>query len=531
MTGNYDGWLVLLSIIVSITASYVALDLTARIEASRGLKAARYWLIGGAVSMGTGIWSMHFIGMLAWRLPIPVSYDVAITLASLLVAITISAFALYLANRATLGMRRLLLGSVLMGAGIASMHYTGMAAMKMDPPIRYESILFSLSILIAVVASAAAIWSSFELRMETIMSAFWKKAGSALVMGTAIYGMHYTGMAAAVIAPNSICTVNPQDINNAWFAGTLGGFTLLFLTATLLVSAFDAYLTELSVKHAGHLRRLNVDLETHATQLSHANAMLKQEVQLRSQAEEALRRANDELEMRVATRTTELVQANESLRKSEEQRQQVVEERERLARDLHDNIVQAIYAIGMKLEECQRSVRDNPNDVTAQLAQVIDGLNSVIRDVRRYIAGSPRGILSGRQLHAELAELVAAIESTEAPRFKLELDNSAIAQLTPDEAEQVLHIAHEAMSNSQRHSRGQHGTIALRLADGGVRLEITDDGVGFDPRQPRPEGGGLHNMEARAQQIGAQFEILSSPGQGTRIIVQISKRKKADDPG
>ena len=146
----------------------------------------------------------------------------------------------------------------------------------------------------------------------------------------------------------------------------------------------------------------------------------------------------------------------------------------------------------------------------------------MIRDVRQYIAVSPRPIQSGRELRAELVELVAAIDSADAPRFQLDVDNAAVERLTRDEAEQVVSIAREALSNCLRHSHARYGAISLRLAGGGVRLEVNDDGVGFDPRQPRQEGGGLDNIEARARQIGAALEIQSAPGQGAQLIVHIA---------
>jgi len=289
VVGTYDTWLVILSIVVAVLASYVALDLASRIAASTGSKAADYWLAGGALSMGTGIWSMHFIGMLAFRLPIPMSYDIPVTMLSLLIAFIVSRFALFTVSHGTLSMRRLLTAGLLMGIGIASMHYTGMAAMQMEPPIRYDPFLFILSIMIAIAASVVALLIAFQLRSETILSAFRKKAGSALVMGAAIIGMHYTGMAAAIFAPNSICTVSPQDINNAWLAAAIGGFTFMFLATTLLISVFDARLADRSAKLAETLRQANVFLETRSTELSRANAMLQQEMQERKRAEEEIR--------------------------------------------------------------------------------------------------------------------------------------------------------------------------------------------------------------------------------------------------
>lgn len=134
MTGSYDIWLVILSVVVASIASYVALDLASRVVASTTIRAKRYWLVGGSLSMGVGIWSMHFVGMLAFRLPIPMSYDVPITRLSLLIAVLVSGFALFTVSQGVLGTRRLLRGGCLMGGGIAAMHYTGMAAMQMLPP-------------------------------------------------------------------------------------------------------------------------------------------------------------------------------------------------------------------------------------------------------------------------------------------------------------------------------------------------------------------------------------------------------------
>jgi NO-binding membrane sensor protein with MHYT domain len=186
MVGSYDYWLVLLSVVVAIAASFVALDLAARVSASSQRSNRVYWLAAGALSMGTGIWSMHFIGMLAFRLPVPVSYDVPITLASLLIAITASWFALRVAGRETLSHRRLAAAGLLMGFAIVSMHYVGMEAMRMEPPIRYRPPLVYLSIAIAVAASLIALWCAFKQRAQTIISAFWNRAGSAVVMGIAI---------------------------------------------------------------------------------------------------------------------------------------------------------------------------------------------------------------------------------------------------------------------------------------------------------------------------------------------------------
>ena len=238
MNGTYNPTLVVLSIVIAVIASFIALDLASRVSATRGSKAAPYWLAGGAMSMGIGIWSMHFIGMLGFSLPVPLSYDLPFTLGSLLVAVLASTLALVIVSRDTMSVPRLLLAGTVLGMGIAAMHFLGMEAMQMRPRIEYDGLRFAVSVVIAIAASTVALWIAFRLRRETIVSAFWGKFLSALVMGAAIVGMHYTGMSAAHFAAGSICSVSTLGLDGNWIAGIAGGGATLFLVTTLLISVF-----------------------------------------------------------------------------------------------------------------------------------------------------------------------------------------------------------------------------------------------------------------------------------------------------
>jgi len=244
VTGNYNPWIVVLSVVIAIIASYSALGLASRVSASKG-RAAKLWLVGGAFSMGVGIWSMHFIGMLAFHLHVPISYDVPLTLGSMVAAIVSSWLALFIIRRGAQDLRTYAVSGMLMGTGISAMHYTGMAAMRMSPPIRYDPTLFVLSVLIAVVASMAALWMAF--RLESARSAawiIWQKLGSAVAMGLAIAGMHYTAMAAAIFDPGSICLATPRGIDSIWLVLFVSIGSLAIISMTLLVSVFDAHLAE-----------------------------------------------------------------------------------------------------------------------------------------------------------------------------------------------------------------------------------------------------------------------------------------------
>ena len=237
LVGSYNGLLVFFSLIVAILASYTALDMASRVTAAQG-HASRWWLAGGACAMGTGIWSMHFVGMLAFSLPIPLGFDPAITLLSFVIAIISSAFALWIVCQKTLPWLRLGLASVLMGVGIAGMHYTGMAAMRMVPEIRYGPSLFILSVVIAIVASGAALWIAFNLRLN-LPQVRLRRAGAAVVMGFAIAGMHYTGMAAAQFPLGSVCGAAQGALSTGWLALLIIVVTLAVMTIALIVSVLD----------------------------------------------------------------------------------------------------------------------------------------------------------------------------------------------------------------------------------------------------------------------------------------------------
>ncbi len=200
LIGSYNYSLVALSVLIAILASYSALDLAGRVTSARG-GARLLWLSGGAIAMGIGIWSMHYVGMLAFRLPMPVLYDWPTVLLSLMAAILASAIALFVVSREKMGLFSALIGSILMGIGIAAMHYIGMAAMRMTAMCHYSGPLVILSVGLAIAISFVALWLTFHFRKD---AAVWslRKMIAASVMGAAIPVMHYTGMAAATFTPS-----------------------------------------------------------------------------------------------------------------------------------------------------------------------------------------------------------------------------------------------------------------------------------------------------------------------------------------
>lgn len=258
LTASYSSSLVLISLCVAILASYTALDLAGRIATARGY-AASLWMIGGALAMGTGIWSMHFVGMLALQLPVELGYDLTLTACSLLIAVLSSGFALWLVSQPSLPFLQLALGALIMGAGIASMHYTGMAALRMTPGIDYDPSLFMASLLIAVGASAAALWTAFRLRRQTPYVRQIRGL-AAVLMEIAIVGMHYTGMAAAGFPQGSFCGALPDGLEGDGLVSLVLITTFAVLLVALLTSVLDARLEARTAALARSLTLANQEL-------------------------------------------------------------------------------------------------------------------------------------------------------------------------------------------------------------------------------------------------------------------------------
>ncbi|SDX13125.1 bifunctional diguanylate cyclase/phosphodiesterase [Pseudomonas sp. NFACC08-1] len=257
LIGSYSPALVSISLFVAVLASYTALDLAGRIATAQG-RAAHLWMAGGALAMGVGIWSMHFIGMLAFSLPVELGYDVSITALSLLVAILSSGFALWLVSQPRLPAWQLAFGALIMGAGISTMHYTGMAALRMQPGIDYDPTLFGASLVIAVGASAAALWIAFRLRQNTPHVRL-ARAGAAVVMGVAIVGMHYTGMAGARFSDGSFCG-SLDGLSGKGLDNLVLITTLAVLAIALLTSILDARLEARTAELAQSLTLANREL-------------------------------------------------------------------------------------------------------------------------------------------------------------------------------------------------------------------------------------------------------------------------------
>jgi two-component system, sensor histidine kinase and response regulator len=281
IVGFYDYRLVAVSVLLAVCAAYAALDLAGRVTAARG--AARIaWLSGGALAMGLGIWAMHYMGMEAFKLPVPVEYDWPTVLLSMVAAVSASAVALFVVSRKTMTMTAAILGSLLMGSGIAAMHYIGMEAMRLPGMCIYSYRLVALSVVLAVVISFVAMWLTFGLRGQTTTWS-WRKSGSALLMGLAIPTMHYVGMAAVSFMPATLpasALTHAINISELGLAGialvTLLVLGLVFL-ASMLDRRFSLHTMQLELSEERYRLLAQMNDEREKAKIAEAGSLAKSE--------------------------------------------------------------------------------------------------------------------------------------------------------------------------------------------------------------------------------------------------------------
>ena len=543
MHSSYSLPLVALSYIVAVLASHVTLSLAQRLRPQNGARAVGAhwpWIIGGAFSMGTGIWSMHFIGMLAFHLPIEMVYDLGLTAASYFIAVIVSGFALLIFRRNDTTIRGIAPPGLFIGFGICAMHYTGMAAMKISPGISYDPWLFAASVVIAIVAAMAALWIAFSLP-QGHRHGRWHKLAAASVMGAAIVGMHYTGMAAANFAHDAVSLAGGPQIDQTWLAITIAAFTFLILGSTLLLSVIDAQLQSTIARSA-----------------------------------EQLRVANEELEQRVAERTLHLTREqarSEAILVDLHAAKEVAEAASRaksnfLATISHEIRTPMNAILGLlellsysRLDDEQRETVGLLRGSSSSLLRLIDDILdfSKIEAGKLEIRSEPTDV---RDIVDQVAQMFAGVASSKGLTLHCDVDPSLPPHLLVDGL-RLRQVLNNFLSNAIKFTDRGDVRLEARPAPEAsqpdiVRFTVSDSGIGMDAdtvarlcepfvqgdtRTSRRYGGtglGLAICRRLASLMGGRLNIESVPAKGTTVSLSVplaavdtaarSKRFSAAEP-
>lgn len=210
------------------------------------------------------------------------------------------------------------------------------------------------------------------------------------------------------------------------------------------------------------------------------------------------------------------------LAESEHQLRAALETRDRIARDLHDNIIQSLYALGLGMEEVRTTLGMDLPGKTDPLGRLVTDLNRVLKDVRSFLGGLRTSEPVAHDLERILQGLVLQLSRVDGTRFILDIDALAARDLDGEQVIQITHVAREAMSNASKHSKAAAAVVSLRKHRSQIRFEVRDDGLGFEPSGAPLRGHGLRNIVTRAQELGAQLEIKSSPGRGTCVTLVLN---------
>jgi signal transduction histidine kinase len=452
-----------MSFVIAVLASYAALDLAGRVTATRG-KARFFWLSGGATAMGIGIWSMHYVGMMAFRLPIPVQYDWPTALVALLIAGTASGVALVAVSRHQIGLRRAIAGSIVLGgAGIAGLHYVAMASMRLQARCRYSPGLVTLSVVLAIVFCLLSLRLSLLFRNEASGRRLAKIAG-ALLMGSAVFVMHYTGMAAAsfVRAPDI------PDLSHAVNVSTLGTTGIGVVTMMVLVVAVVTSMVDRLQEQRAALRALAARLQS----------------------------------------------ARE-------------EERTRVAREVHDELGQALTAIKIDVASLIVEMAPDQKRHVPRAESILKLADGAIQSVRRIATELRPGILDDLGLVAAVEWASEEFHARTGILCRISLPDTDIA-MAPERATALFRILQETLTNVARHANATEVDVRLARENGDLWLEVQDNGIGVGDEQLfAGKSLGILGMRERAFMFGGEVTIHGAPGKGTAVRVRIPHADRA----
>ena len=539
--------------------------------------------------MGISTWSMHYTGMLAFRLPIPMEYYWPTAFLSYLASFCTSALGLFVVSRRKMGFVRAFTASIFMGGGVAAMHYTAMASMRLRAVCHYSPALVTISVVLAIVFSLMSLWLMFLFREEAL-GQFLRKVASAVLLGAAIAVMHYTGMASASFIP---CAEFP-DLSHALPISALGlpgiaVVNLMIVVVVLLTSLADrlqkqkALLDELFEQAPQAVALLGVDhrilrvnqefsrvfgyssqeaLGQKISELIAGEEAREEEqkyadsvAQGRRVDAEGVRRRKDESSLyvsmvRVPVRLpnrqvaiyaiyrdiSEHKQAEAALRQTNERLQKLSrrlfqvqeEERRHLARELHDQMGQALTAAKLNLQAAQRRLEER--DLIARaLDDGIAALEMLLEQVRQISLDLRPPLLDDLGLVPALRWYL----DQQAQRAGLRIEffaDPALERMSPEIETACFRVAQEGLTNVVRHARAQTVNVELHRTPKALHLVVRDDGIGFDVMTAEQQGVslGLLGMRERVTLLGGEMDCKSAPGRGTEIHAFFPMRTRSD---
>ena len=437
VASHHDVYLTGLSYLVAVVASFTALVMTERLHRAHGL-ARKFWHAGAALILGGGIWSMHFIAMLAYRSPLAQAYGPDLTILSGLIAVGAVWIGLKVFEReVTPG--RLAAAGTLIGLGVVAMHYVGMAAVRVAGHIYYRPGLFSGSVVIALAAATTALWLAYKLAFA------WQRVVAAFVMGAAICGMHYVGMAGTVLVADPTMPTPAHAISGGILALSVAVGVSLTVGCALVCAIVDRHLEDRSHQEAARLRQ-----------------------------------ANESLEARVAERTAEL---NLAISRAEAANQA---KSAFLATMSHEIRTPLNGVLGM----VQAMAADRPSDSQRVRLEIIrqcgETLLAILNDILD-LSKIESGKLELEEIDFDLETLMRGahaafteLSNKKGLSFNLSIDQDARGTYRGD-ATRVRQILYNLISNAIKFTREGEVQVGVSWADGSLRLRVSDTGIGIEP--------------------------------------------------